>query len=240
MGTRISQQSNCNIEYLYTFWRYSTRLGTIVILIMILSGCAFTNVNLVMPTEGLENPIPGGNGREIVVVVPFADDRKIHRCGMQKNGYNMDTADAICTTDPAVWIANLLVDELTASGFSVIGAESPHRGSALRIEGSLLKVFVEPLIGMWTGSHEADLYVKLIATSNNGLRAERNFFVKGRQGGAMVSVTPLFELALRRATSKLLSEMVEAIISFMNRYPELGCRTTNTKKLVAKVLETSR
>ena len=159
---------------------------------------------------------------------------------MQKNGFNMDTANAICTTDPMVWIVNLLADELRASGFSVVGAELPHKESTLRIEGSLLKVFVEPLIGMWTGSHEADLSVKLIATSSNGLRAERTFFVKGRKGGAVISITPLFELALRRATRELLSDMVEAILSLMNRYPEIGTRTTDAARQVAKVVETTQ
>ena len=217
------------------------RLGIIAILIMILSGCAFTDVNLVMPEETLPTSIPEGDGREIVVVVPFADDRQIRdRCGMQKNGFNMDTANAICTTEPAVWLVNLLANELRASGFSVVGAESSHKESALRIEGSLLKVFVEPILGMWTGSHEADLHVKLIATSDSGLQAERSFFVKGRKGGALISITPLFELALSHATRQLLLEMVEAIISLMNRYPELGLWTTDTETLVTKVLETTQ
>lgn len=218
------------------------RLGTIVILAVALSGCAFKDVNMVLPTEGIKaNLTQSGNGREVIVVVPFADDRQIrNRCGMQKNGYNMDTANAICTTDPALWIASLLAKELRAAGFSVVEADSPHRESALRIEGVLLKIFVEPLIGMWTGSHEADLHVKLIATSSNGLRAERNFFTKGRQGGAVISITPLFELALSHATREILSEMVEAIRSLMDRYPELGSRPTGAERQVAKVLETTR
>ena len=78
------------------------RRGTLAILAVALHGCAFTNVNLAMPTGGLEAPIAGGNGREIIVMIPFADEREIRdRCGMQKNGYNMDTADAVCTSDPA-------------------------------------------------------------------------------------------------------------------------------------------
>ena len=65
------------------------------------TACAFTNIPLTLPSKGLESTIPGGNGRQIVIIVPFSDGREIRdRCGMQKNGYNMDTADAVCQSDP--------------------------------------------------------------------------------------------------------------------------------------------
>ncbi len=214
-------------------------LRALAILAALLPGCAFTDVNLAMPTGGLESRVAGGNGREIVVETPFADDREIRdRCGMQKNGYNMDTAAAICTTDPSAWLAGLLAAELRAAGFSVVEAGSTHAQSALRVEGSLLKIFVEPVIGFWTGSHEADLQVKLVASSESGLRAERTFFAKGRQGGAVISITPLFEQALRNATRALLDDMVRAILSLMDRYPELGSRPAEAEGRVAS--ETTR
>jgi hypothetical protein len=213
----------------------------LAILAVVLPGCAFSNVNMVMPAGGLESPVRGGNGREVVVVIPFADERAIRdRCGMQKNSYNMDTADAVCTSDPSAWLANLLAQELRTAGFSVADAGSSHGEDALRVEGSLLKVFVEPVIGFWSGSHEADLQVKLVATSATGLRAERIFFTKARQGGAFISITPLYELTLRKATREILGDMVRSVVALMDRYPELGSRPPDAGARVAGAAETRR
>jgi hypothetical protein len=218
------------------------RLATVVLTAALLSsGCAFTDIPLTLPTKGLENTIAGGNGRQVVVIVPFSDDRTIReRCGMQKNGYNMDTADAICQSDPNAWIATLLADELRASGFSVLGADADPRPSALRIEGSLLKIFVEPVIGAWTGSLEADLSVKLRATSGTGLEAERTFFVKGWKGGVLASTAQPYHTALHRATQTFLEEMVRAILQLMNDYPQLGWREGAEFRLALLVDEVRR
>ena len=201
--------------------------AVLVTLACLTSACAFTDVPLTLPTRGLDPTIPGGRGRQVIVVVPFSDARQIRqRCGMQKNGYNMDTADAICQSDPNAWFAQLLADELRASGFSVLDDEAEHRPTALRIEGSLIKIFVEPVIGFWSGSLEADLSVKLRATTQTGLEAERTFFVKGWKGGAQVSSSQVFQTALQRATEAILGEMVNAILELMDRYPQLGLRST--------------
>lgn len=200
--------------------RRATALWTAALLS---SGCAFTNVPLTLPTKGLQSTIPGGSGRQIVVIIPFRDKREIReRCGMQKNGYNADTADALCERDPNVWIATLLADELRASGFSVLTDDAPHRPGALRIDGSLLKIFVEPVLGAWTGSLEADLAVKLRATSETGLDAELTFFVKGWKGGQLASTMQPYHTALHRATQEILEEMVRAILELLDEYPQLG------------------
>ena len=74
---------------------------------------------------------------------------------------------------------DVLARELTASGFTVLPAEGGARESALEIDGALLKIFVEPVVGFWATTVESDLHVKLTATSRAGLQAERTFFVKG-------------------------------------------------------------
>src|SRR5512145_31510 len=145
-----------------------------------MSGCAFTDVRLKAPESGLKTPVPGGNGRQIIVAVPFSDARQIKdRCGVQKNGYGQETAAALCVDDPAQWIATFLARELTASGFTVLPSESGAKDSALKVEGVLLKIFAEPVVGFWSTTVETDLQVKLTATSRAGLQAERTFFVKG-------------------------------------------------------------
>jgi hypothetical protein len=218
------------------------RRAVILLIVGVLgSGCAFTEVPLTLPTSGLERTISGGNDRQIVVVIPFTDERMIrHRCGMKKNGYNMDTADAICQGDPNAWFATLLANELRASGFTVLTAGAEHRPGALQLEGSLLKIFVEPVIGFWVGSLEADLSVNLRASSDTGLAAERTFFVKGWKGGQLAATSQPYHTALHRATQQILEEMVRAILELMDEYPQLGQRAGTELELALLVNEVPR
>lgn len=196
-------------------------LGLAVLLAM-LSGCALEDVRLKPPTSGLKTPIPGGNQRQVIVAVPFADARQItNRCGMQKGGYGNETANALCQGEPAQWIAAFLASELKASGFSVLPAEEGARDSALKVEGVLLKIFAEPVVGFWSTTVETDLNVKLVATSRTGLRAERTFFVKGELT-SVIWTQGIFNDSLEDGTRALLARMVEAILDLMKQYPELG------------------
>jgi hypothetical protein len=180
-------------------------------------------MQLDMPINGLDVPISGGNQRTVVIVKPFSDDRlDTKRCGMKKNGYNMDTADAICKTTPDEWMTQLLADELRASGFNVSTEKSISNTNALIIEGSVTKLFTEPVIGMWSGSLETDIEVKLTATSASGLFAERVFFAKGIKKGVIVATAGPFLTSLKRATDEILTNMIEAIFYLMNQYPGLG------------------
>lgn len=186
------------------------------------TSCAFGTMKLELPRKGLDKTIRGGNARQVIVVMPFMDRRDRRRCGMKKNGYNMDTADVVCTTLPTRWFAELLATELRASGFVVLSEEDEHRPGALKIEGELLQLFVEPLIGAWSGSTETDLSVELTATTETGLVAKRTFFVKGWKGGVMAFTAQPFHTSTHRATQRLLKETVRAVIELMDAYPQLG------------------
>lgn len=83
------------------------KLALLAATALLSTGCAFANVDIhppdtppaaVLTAEARGGP---GRGREVIVYAPFADARyEITRCGMQKNGYNMDTADVKCTEPP--------------------------------------------------------------------------------------------------------------------------------------------
>ncbi|MEY3760921.1 MAG: hypothetical protein RIR39_2412 [Pseudomonadota bacterium] len=188
----------------------------------LLSGCAFTDINVMPGSSSINSNITGGDQREIVVVSPFSDDRKIkNRCGMKKNGYNMDTADAICTVSPASKLADLLVDELGKAGFKVKTQGEAQSQSGVKINGSLIQFFVEPVIGFAMGALETDIHIRLVATSQNGLHAERSFFIKGTES-AMVGSESNAQKSIDSATAIVIKQMVTAIISLFNKYPVLG------------------
>jgi len=209
-----------------------------VFLVSVMSGCAFNDVHLDMPINGLEHPISGGNDREVILGIPFSDTRKVtERCGVMKNGYNKVTADVICDTSPSLWISQLLADELRASKFRVLMPNDPHGDAALRIDGDIQKVFSEPIIGVWSSSIETDLKVKLIATANDGLHAERTFFGKGTKKGLILANRGAFHTSLIRVSEQVLAEMVEAIFYLMNKYPHLGKPNNKSQAISTQVIE---
>jgi hypothetical protein len=208
--------------------------------VLVLSGCAYSEVHIKPPESGLEKPIAGGNQRQIIVTVPFQDGREIKdRCGVQKGGFGNETVPAVCEQNPAEWLATFLARELTASGFTVLPSEDGARDTALKIDGVLLKIFVEPVVGFWYTDVESDLNVKLVATSKTGLRAERTFFVKGVLG-TIAWPQGIFNDSLRRGTRELLSKMVEAILELMKRYPELGFEHRAAPMLIGSAREVGR
>ncbi len=186
-----------------------------------LVGCAFHDLRVTPPEGPIGSNLSGGNQRSVQVIVPFADDRPVRsRCGMQKNGYNADTANVYCSAEPAQWLADLLATELQATGFKVISASQASAG-AVRLEGSLLQFFVEPKVGAFTFSPEADIHVRLVARSPSGLLAERDFYVKGTET-SLVGVESNFQAATTSAARSIIKDMVGAVLALMNRYPELG------------------
>ncbi|MBI1736488.1 MAG: hypothetical protein HYR51_15065 [Candidatus Rokubacteria bacterium] len=129
----------------------------LVLLGVAVTGCATVDVNLKPPTSGLKTPIPGGNGRQIIVSVPFSDARPTKdRCGVQKGGYGNETAKAVCAEDPARWMAEMLSKELQASGFTVLRADAGARETALKIDGVLGTIFAEPIVGFWAATIETE------------------------------------------------------------------------------------
>lgn len=204
------------------------------------SGCAPDHFPLDLPAMEFDVPAKElGQGvswrlsREVIVVVPFGDERAADRCGIMRKGFNHDMADAVCNRDPSIWIAELLAQRLRMWGFEVLqdGESAAERdGDPLRVEGSLIQVFVEPVIGAWVVTPEADLSARLLATTKSGLHAERTFFVKGWKASA-VATKGDFETALKRATDAMLDEMVAAIEELLERYPQIGKKPSATAVL---------
>jgi hypothetical protein len=89
------------------------------------AGCAFSDVNVTFPDKAGGNHTNVGRGREVIVALPLVDARKIRdRCGMQKNGYNMDTANVPCSVQPTKWFGKSPGQRATRARFRrVSGAE---------------------------------------------------------------------------------------------------------------------
>lgn len=185
-----------------------------------LTSCAFSDLNVKAPRLG-STGLSGGIHRKVHVILPFLDERPNRsRCGMQKNGYNMDTADVNCVGLPSQWVADALATELRTAGFDVTTGPASN-SNGVKLEGQLLQFFIEPKVGAFTVTPEADIHVRLVASSASGLLAEREFYVKGTRS-ALVGVESTFQAASDRAFQDIMKSMVSAVISLMDNYPSVG------------------
>ena len=128
------------------FRSLATRRLVAAAVVVACSGCALTDVEVAYPgpTEGPKLKV--GSGREIVLRLPFADQRKIReRCGMKKNTYNIDTADVICPP-PAPSFSHVLAEELRARGFLVTTAGNSASADPLVIEGAVQKLLIDEIV----------------------------------------------------------------------------------------------
>ena len=182
-----------------------------------LTSCGSSGLTLPLPTRGVDTPINfGGRERSVFVISPFEDERaNPNRCGIRKRALGAEAGDIRCASDPNEWIAQLLKEHLRNAEFSVV--ETPT-GRTLVVHGQLVKLDVEPVLA--DGSVETDIHVKLIATTESGLRAERNLFVKKsifgdpRRKGS-------YNRSIDLGASTMAYEMVNAILHLMDRYPGL-------------------
>jgi hypothetical protein len=191
--------------------------------LMALSGCALTDVTI-QPTTlaGAIPPTNVGRDRVVVMETPFVDGRgSPERCGMKKNGYGMDTAAIQCGVPPTDWVAGALTDGLQRAGFRVVYGASPTP-STPRIQGQVTQFFVEPKLGFFTYTPEADIGVRLQVTTASGLLAQREFYFKGEEALVGFGTKDVFEDAADHATVKATREMVAAIVALLDRYPGLG------------------
>lgn len=187
------------------------------------SGCALTNMTLEAPNHAqVTRATAVGDGREIALIVPFTDARPTPaRCGMKKNGWNMDTADILCSEPPNQWLGRLLADELRKAGFRVVSDPGQLGPNALQIAGTLTQFFLEPDLGGFTVGHEADIGLQLVATTSSGLTAERRFYTKGRET-SFWGREYNYQLAANAAVSDLLVRVLDAVSELVQQYPDLG------------------
>ncbi len=186
------------------------------------TGCALINAEIHRTPPNGTLPTTLGRGREVIVDIPFSEGRrKLGRCGMKKNGYNMDSADIVCSEAPGSWLAHSIAAGLVRAGFRVLTPTSPPGPSTVIVRGTVSQFFVEPNIGMWHSELEADIGLTLVLTSPSGLVATRRFYVKGEHSSAFQSEAEA-QGAADDATDEMVRVTVTAIGTLLDRYPGLG------------------
>lgn len=190
--------------------------------------CAHTDITVDLPQFPPVTSAVKAAGREVVVIAPFGDLRpQQHRCGIKKTSTG-ESASIYCRTPPSVWIGTLLIDGLRQAGFRV-RSDAPASSTALRIEGTLTQLFVEPdvrggyfvLAGYHGYQPEADIGVKLVGHTSDGLRAERSFYVKGVGKPQDGDLQRNYEVAVEEAATLLTNEMAKAVGDLVDEVAQL-------------------
>jgi hypothetical protein len=187
-----------------------------------LAGCAFGDVEVRAPSaKDVSTGSHRGAGREIALQRPFLDHRAQDRCGMKKNGYNMDTAKVTCSQAPADTIAYLVAHELWAAGFKVLDDPAKAGPSTIVLSGTVEQAFVEPKLNFSYAVLETDVSLLLTARTGAGLVAERRFFVKGEEATVTASdedIQRSYESGLRQ----LVTAVVSAVANLADHVPADG------------------
>lgn len=185
-----------------------------------LSGCAST-VTAVLSYDG-RSGLSGGDGRRLVVVEPFDDERPVMGvCGEQSGSFGSGPA-VMCDREPALFVAASLIDELNRVGFEVERTDRPQKAvDAPVVRGTLVQLYAQPTGGFSHFVMEVDIHVRLEVESVSGLVARRSFFVKGNRGVGGTAGAAVQE-SISDATNRIVKSMVAALLSLENQYPELG------------------
>lgn len=196
------------------------RVALLVLLVGALDGCA-TTVVAVLSSDG-RSGLSGGGGRRLVVVAPFDDDRPVKGvCGEQSGNLGSGPA-VLCDREPAPFITSALIDELKRVGFEVEKANRPQKPSnAPVVRGVLVQLYAQPTGGFSHFVMEADVHVRLEVQAPSGLVARRSFFVKGNRGVGGTAGGAVQE-SISDATNRIVNNMVAALLSLENQYPELA------------------
>ena len=196
------------------------RLAVLGLLVGALQGCATTVVAVL--SSDVPTGLSGGEGRRLVVVGPFDDERPVKGVCGEQSGSLGSGPPVLCDREPAPFITSALVQALERAGFEVETADRPRPPTdAPVVRGVLVQLYAQPTGGFSHFVMEADMHVRLEVQAPSGLVARRSFFVKGNRGVGGTAGAAVQE-SISDATNRIVKNMVAALLSLENEYPELA------------------
>jgi hypothetical protein len=184
-------------------------------------GCALTPARVVLKGDPAGMRLEGGAGRE-VVVFPVTDERgDSARCGVKRNAYGTETADARCEPDASTWLVHLVLRGLNQAGFRPVTLLTAKTPDPLRLRLTLEHLFIDADPGFATVMLTADVHVLVTADTASGLVATRSFFVQVER--STVALTDrAYQATMDEATDMLIARVVTAVVELANHYPVVG------------------
>jgi hypothetical protein len=184
-------------------------------------GCALTPARVLLKDDPAGLRLQGGAGRE-VVVFPVTDERgDSTRCGVKRNAYGTETADARCEPDASTWLVHLVLRGLNQAGFRPVTLLTAKTPDPLRIRLTLERLFIDADPEFATVTLTADVHVLVAVDTASGLAARRSFFVQVEQSTALVTERA-YQAVMDEATNALVARVVAAVVELADKYPAIG------------------
>ena len=196
-----------------------SRCEVLIILILgaEIAGCAYSDITVPMPPVAGTSLYSGGADRPVVVPA-FVDKRPDQRrIGMRTSSRKEYIGNVLPAMNVNEWLGARLGHELKSAGFQLV-AEGDN-AKASRIQGFTRKLFIEPVVGWFSGDVETDLSILIHVSRPDGLEAERRYFVKGH-ASTFIATEYSYVSSLRQARDTLMKRVVADIINLLNRFQE--------------------
>jgi len=185
---------------------------------LLLQGCAFAEVKIKLDPSPTTASVEGQQ-RE-VVVFPSEDQRSDTKsCGARRNMYGADVGRVRCVMEPTQWLNEAVLTGLDRRNFRVVTLTSAKSKSPIELHLALETLFVDEVIEAEQLTMLADVEVRVLARTSNGLLAERNLFVRERQSAPNEGS---YQETMLLASRQMSRAVVDAVVELANRYPSLG------------------
>ncbi len=182
------------------------------------AGCSGSNVNLSLRYEPSLNI--AGDKAVKMTVVEFADTRSVddpRDLGNNRSLIGMSSGRVLANEDPAIWVTNALVAELTHAGFKVerAAAGTLPASAPVVVTGDLQKCSVsrKGTSGLG-GSWSTTIKVKIIVTKNGETVHERRYIANEKEGSKSSSAAEV-ERELEKTLRKLLKRATPDLVQSM-------------------------
>ena len=139
----------------------STGIFSLAALAALLSGCALTQDNIGLNYVPQPAVAKMAGADTVKVTVRMTDDRAIRdKVGSKKNGYGMDMAPIVSTTDVVELIQGAIETELRQRGFG--------SGGNVVVAVDLIKFYNDFKVGFWAGDSLAEFLMNVQVKDNGG------------------------------------------------------------------------
>lgn len=180
----------------------------VVALVLILLAACEVNRTLNLPANtGLVESNPVGRGRAVAIHVPFTDQR-----AQRDNCGKIGRWRILCDQEPAAWLADLLVHELSDRGFAVTSDESEPSPGVLTIDGTLRRLYVRSEDRGWAITTVAEISMELTARSDGGFEQRQSFVAEEDSGLEYWRLSNRdYHVSTLNALKVIIRDMAEAI-----------------------------
>lgn len=186
-----------------------------LLLLVSVSGCAFTDRQVVLDVPKLEDLNARSSSGSVIVITSFDDVRvDKSRVGAMRNGYGEDTANILTKQDVRGWVLGSLVKSLQQAGYRavVVNSNLASPPGATGISVQLFRVFADSSSDRLNPGTFAEISAK-ISSEKNGQRVHDTIDGRGTQKNVdLFDIDGMYQTALESALIDFIGKATKWVI----------------------------